>query len=239
MSLFRNLFDAATGRVLRFNNAKKTCMKELFVLAEGCINPAILEPFAEPDPMETAFRLVVIGFCSPIRWFSEIQCSGPESFRRYSYFDNAVQFQHVIGSMQCYFWRSLQIRAKSILEGHSGLEQRLKAARINRFFGQDDGLSILLREFVPKLYGTSIDPGQLSFEQVFDPYINVQLDIHNRLFRRYAELRGISMSDEHACDAWLRLVNSTREDVFELTDYCYRNFDQFYADERKWACSTG
>lgn len=236
MALFRNLVDAATGRVLRFNNAKKRCMKELFLLAESCMTHS-QSSLNERTPEKTAFELVVIGIFSPVRWFGEVQSDGAAFFRPYAYFDNPVHFRHVIGSLQAYFWRSLQARAKATLNHSRDFDARNKAARIRRFFEEEDGMKILIEQFVPKLYGHAIDLGELSFEDVFEPSCNIRLEVHDRLFHRYAEVRGISQLDEEARMAWLWLVNSTREDVFELTDSCYWSFQTFYASQREYALS--
>jgi len=210
-------------------------MKELFLLTESCMTPQQSSQ-EERTPEKTAFELVVIGIFSPIQWFGEVRNDGLPIFRPYVYFDKPVQFRHVIGSMQAYFWRSLQARARATLRHAIDFETGVKAPRLHRFFDEDDGMAILVEQFVPKPYGHAIDPGELRFDQVFEPSWNLRLEVHNRLFHRDAELRGISHSDEQARAAWLWLVNSTRDHVFELTDP-YWGFEKFYSSQQEWAFS--
>ena len=66
--------DIATGRVLRFNNTKQKCLRDLFFIAETC---ALAESGQiHSPPTTTAFQLVTAGIVSPIHWFSQIQSDG-------------------------------------------------------------------------------------------------------------------------------------------------------------------
>ncbi len=233
MSFFRNLLDVATGRVLRFNNAKQKCQRDLFFVAESCALAEVGQ--IHSPPTTTAFKLAIAGIISPIRWFSQIQSDGQAQFRPYAFFDNSVQLQHVIGSLQGYFLRGLKARSIGLLQSSYDPEERMQSARIFRFFEETDGLNLLKTYYLPTLYGTIIDPGDFTFEEVFDPRRNVLLKVHETLFLRYAELRGLASNDRDARIAWLWIVNSTLHDYFELVDHLYLNFESVYHSERKYA----
>ena len=225
--------DIATGRVLRFNNTKQKCLRDLFFIAETC---ALAESGQiHSPPTTTAFQLVTAGIVSPIHWFSQIQSDGQAHFRPYAYFDNSVQLQHVIGSLQGYLLRGLQARAIALSQNSSDFEERVRSARIVRFFDENDGFKHLQSNYLSVLYGSIIDPGDLSFRDVFDPQCNMALPVHEPLFLRYAELRQISPHDSVARTAWLWIVNSTLHNFFELVDNLYSNFVPFYNSERAYA----